>query len=72
MQEKFLSSQFKPKDIILYGISAFASKGDTAASSFVHGLFDPITAVVSPKKMDKLGQTVRSAAIARGLYMMAG
>ncbi|MBU3911084.1 MAG: response regulator [Candidatus Omnitrophica bacterium] len=72
LEEKFSRLEFKPKDIILHGISAFGVRDNDKALPFVGGLFDPITAIISPKEMDKLGQTVREAAIARGLYIMAG
>ncbi|MBU0759691.1 MAG: response regulator [Candidatus Omnitrophica bacterium] len=72
LEEKFLKPDFKPKDIILYGISAFGARSNGKGLPFVGGLFDPITAAVSPKKMDKLGQTVRNSAVARGLYIMVG
>lgn len=58
-----------PKDIILYGLSAPRDLERTEGTSFVGGFFDPITAVVRPKEMDKLGKIVRATAIAHNLYI---
>ncbi|MFH1853936.1 MAG: response regulator [Candidatus Omnitrophota bacterium] len=72
LEDRFLSSQFKQKDIILYGISAAGTNDAKKKFHFIGGLFDPITAAVTPKEMDKLGQTVRNTAIVHGLYIMIG
>jgi CheY-like chemotaxis protein len=65
----FFDSPNAPKDVILYGLSASKDATRTKDLAFIGGLFDPITAAVTPKEMDKLGDIVRSTAIGHGLYI---
>ncbi|MFH1479583.1 MAG: response regulator [Candidatus Omnitrophota bacterium] len=67
--EKFSKSPYPPKDVILYGLSGSMSLTGLKNTSFLDGFFDPITAVVMPKEMDKLGKLVRSTAIVHDLYI---
>jgi len=65
VKEKISKLAVLPKDVILYGITDAGIKD----ASFITGLFDPVLAVVKPKEMDRLGQIVRSTAIAHNLYI---
>lgn len=62
-----------PKDTILYGVTAPENlekvKKTTKGASFIDGVFDPATAIMFPREMDKLGKIVRSTAIAHNLYI---
>jgi len=69
LAEKFAESSNPPKDVILYGLSGCKGSDDGSHASFISGLFDPITAAVAPKEMDKLGRIVRTTAIAHNLYL---
>lgn len=69
LSDKILKAQNLAKDIILYGFSPDA--GDAVKNghaSFVGDLFDPITAIVSPEEMDRLGKIVHKTAMEYGLY----
>ncbi|MDO8602566.1 MAG: response regulator [Candidatus Omnitrophota bacterium] len=69
LRDKILKMQSPAKDIILYGLSPDAKDSlKNGYASFVGGLFDPITAMVSPEEMDRLGKIVRRAAMEHGLY----
>ena len=68
LAEKFAKTLNPPKDIILYGLSGYKGLDKDRHASFISGLFDPITAAVTPKEMDKLGRIVRTTAIAHNLY----
>ena len=58
------------KDIILYGFSKdIKDMHKDNLFSFIGSLFDPVTAMVNPAEMDKLGQIVRKTAIEHGLYI---
>jgi len=72
LSDRVLNMQNPAKDIILYGFSPntkdAAGKGN---ASFIGGLFDPVTAIVSSEEMDRLGRIVRRTAMEHGLYKSA-
>ncbi|MBU1852962.1 MAG: response regulator [Candidatus Omnitrophica bacterium] len=72
LADKFNKSSNPPKDVILYGLSSSTRSKDLDKAkgvSFIDGLFDPVTAIVLPEEMDKLGKIVRATAIAHNLYI---
>ncbi|MFA4992135.1 MAG: response regulator [Candidatus Omnitrophota bacterium] len=70
LNDKIAKAQNPPKDIILYGLFTGARElTKDRHVSFIGGFFDPVTAIVRPEEMDKLGRIVRSAAIAHDLYV---
>jgi len=72
LRDRILRMQSPVKDIILYGISPDArDQVKNGHASFVGGLFDPITAIISPEEMDRLGKIVRRTALEYGLYKSA-
>lgn len=68
---RFTSSKHPPKDVILYGLSDLKDSASSKDVSFIGGLFDPITAIVKPAEMDKLGKIVRLTAISHSLFTRA-
>jgi len=69
LSDKISRMQNPAKDIILYGLSPDARDPvKNGYTSFVGSLFDPITAIVSPEEMDRLGKIVRRTAMEHGLY----
>ena len=68
LADKFSSSKHPPRDVILYGLSDLKGNASSKDASFIGGLFDPITAIVKPGEMDKLGKIVRSTAISHDLF----
>ena len=69
LSDKILRMRSPAKDIILYGISPDTrDQIKNGYTSFVGGLFDPITAILSPEEMDRLGKIVRRTAVEHGLY----
>ena len=70
LADTLMGASSRIKDVILYGINPGSKKIEkTQGFSFVGGLFDPITAAMKPEEMDKLGDIVRTTAIAHNLYI---
>ncbi len=69
LKDKISKVQTSAKDIILYGISPDAGDAmKNGHASFIGSVFDPITAIVSPEEMDRLGKIVHKTAMEHGLY----